>query len=678
VSNPSVNYRSCRIIPGPLVTISQETIRSQDTSKLSVLYTLTLTGTIVADRGSPNSSGGLWTTSGYPPDESIAEDSRLAAIERKIESIKNLFSVDYGSLEFQSADGSAPLKANVRVKSLNFDQGPWHDICAYTIVCEADSISGLTADGVNLITAASESWDISDGDVNRTYRVTHTMSATARSGSGGFDGWQNAKNYVQSTLLFGLDTSVLTASALAGVGLSSANVYNYTLQESENQVDGTYQAVETWTLTALNNVVDTYNVTVRKISDDANSTTVATIAGSIKGFYVSLGDFDTRYTKALTYWNGLASTLLSRCNLVANISLDAHPISAEVDYNPFDGTINYNYAYSDKNYNTNTIDTFVISKEQSLDDYKTTVGIDGVIEGRRFDNDTTYIQKFNRALAVWSTIKSPSAMLARITASTLVSEIADLRTNPIADNVQYDQANGKITYSFKFDNRANDNDTNNEDVREVYTVSKAYSREDGISTYTVNGTVEGLRTVEQSSRAAKYAAALSYYTSVVNAASVLARITAKYSDAVITDTRPIATEEEKNSTLGTITYTYRYNTFPAPYMATALSEKISVSESNHDGNINIVAEIAVPGRVAGPIFQDMNTTPKKTLSLEIEAVFAPLGGTDLAGNYGARPDYSAVVISLKPTASKVFLDNDVFSWDWRSGRYSRSVQWSYQ
>src|SRR5687768_10659426 len=109
-----VIYDSKRIIPAPLVTWQRAFDTTGDGEAVGTTYQFTVTGELVAFMGSPDSDGTFWTLGGYPADESIAADSRLASILRKQDALRELFAIEGKTFEVQSADGSQPLTCNPR------------------------------------------------------------------------------------------------------------------------------------------------------------------------------------------------------------------------------------------------------------------------------------------------------------------------------------------------------------------------------------------------------------------------------------------------------------------------------------------------------------------------------------------------------------------------------------
>ncbi len=708
----SVRYGPNSIEPGPIVRLEKQIETGGEGTKLGATYTGAITGTLVAFKGSPQGGtlsgpdwGGpfnrFWQTSGYADVESVPADSRVASIHNKQEALRALFAVDGQWLEWQARSGAPPLKCQPRIKRIVFDEGVWFDRCDYTIEIEADFLYVNGNPEVDtpyhdeLISTASESWQMEDGDVAKTFRLTHTASAA---GKRKFDNlgnqvglpWQIAKEFIQNRLELGYDGisafSPINGRTIAGssflndgsaIDLSTFDAYNFVRSENVDELAGTYSVNETWTLAVPSSGTDVYTVGVRKFSTEPNTTTSVVIQGTIKGFYTRLNDYDTRNANAEYVWSQLqGANLFSRANsYVSNgISLNNQATVGTLDFNPNEGTINYSYEFSDRLSNGDAFEEYVISKTSSINDYKYSIEIQGKVTGRQYESDTSSNDKIQRALTVWNGLD----LYDRIISSNFFPNVAeDLRQNPATKKYDVDPSNGVISYVYSFDNRENDNDIANENVHEEYTISSGFSRENSIYTYTITGTVEGLSIVEGSgAREAKYRAAHDYWETVA-ASSFVSRIENNYG-ITLANTNPTETESQKNPTTGVITYTYRYTNEQPPYVAGALSEIITIQDINKNADINIFASIPVIARKVGPKLQDMATTSERVRGIDIETVFPPVAGPNILAAYASAPNYDTIVAQIVPTASEVFKVDDSQTWVPRNGRYSRSVRWVYQ
>lgn len=709
-----VIYDNIALIPAPLAEYRRVPHLTGDGTPIGYIFEITISGTFLPNKGSPQSGslsgagwGGpsnlFWISSGYPPDESISLDHRLYAIEAKQAAVRDLFSKDGLWLEFQSPDGSIPLKCQPRFKDVVLNRDTWAVKCDYVIVLEADIMylngtpQPANVNVAELVSAANENWDLSDGEVAKTYRLSHTMSAV---GKRQFDtqgnqvglAWQNAQQFIQNRLGPGFNTTTgfspipgnqIVASSFLNNGsvidLSTLTAYDFARLETIDEWAGSYSLTESWLLATAASGTDVYTITVHKMSEAPETTTEVAVQGLIKGFYTGLNDYNQRYSAAQYVWNQLdGANLYNRVQSYASgISLNQQALTGSVDYNPTDGTISYNYQFSDRIASSGDIfEEYVVSKNVSQSDYKTTISIDGRIIGRRYETDTDPNLKFNRAFNVWQTLLPFPAMYNKVVGLGMFPEVVDLKQNPVTQKVDMDKVNGVISYSYEFNNRKNDNDLNDENVYEEYGISSEFNRENGFKTYSIQGTIEGLNNLVTGSgaREAKINSAKNYWN-LIAPSSLLNRVLTIA--GTLNNQTPIESEYQQ-STNGTISYTYRYTTEPVPYASGALSEILTVVNNNSNGTVNIFGRVPVPGRTQGPVLQDMSTTPEKVRQISIETVFPCAQGGNILNDINPPFNYDPIVAQLVPNAGTIYRDEDVYTWTPRTGRYTRSVQWTYQ
>lgn len=389
-----VMYDGKRIIPAPLVTINKEYQRSGDGQKISPKFSLTISGTLFAYKGSPMSDGTFWSAGGYPSDEDVDADSRLSAIERKTEALRQLFATDGLELEFQSADGTAPIKCNPIIESINFPEGRWFDRATYTINVSTNRLSGGTLVGDNEenlgdfdfnITSASENWSLQSNEQaqgvslslgegsnppsnndSRTYTLTHTINATGQltfesDGSIAQPAWKNARDFVTARAGYSSDA---ISQALLPIGAGpydpSAGApdapdnpgapYNHTRSITYDEVAGTFNLTESWTI-ANQNYLEQFTVTTTEASDTGVKR--VGISGTVTGLYErsanSVSDTVTGYENADAAWSTIQGLLITRAQNYSGIPvLNTVPVTATVGRNPASGVINYTYEYDNR------------------------------------------------------------------------------------------------------------------------------------------------------------------------------------------------------------------------------------------------------------------------------------------------------------------------------------------
>jgi hypothetical protein len=167
-----------QIVPAPLVSISTQILKNGAGEAFGVTYSITLTGTILDDKGCPfamRPNGTLFdfvdpaysptlegpygvfpTTPMAPPgllspfqtQQKIDKDKSLTAILSKQKSLRALFATDGQSLAITDPAGSDPaVICYPRVLSVDFQEGIYVERADYTITLEADTL--LNGDKVN-------------------------------------------------------------------------------------------------------------------------------------------------------------------------------------------------------------------------------------------------------------------------------------------------------------------------------------------------------------------------------------------------------------------------------------------------------------------------------------------------------------------------------------------------
>jgi hypothetical protein len=363
----AVIYDGKKIIPGPTVSITKSYNRlgGEESELVSSSYEIVLNGTIVAFKGSPNSSGVFWDQSGYPDDEDIQMDSRLGAITRKQKALRELFSKDNEgkALEIQSDDGSQPLKMYPKIISVSFPDGLWHTICPYTITLSANQIFPLEESFEYNISSASESWSLEPQDTPENfnietnnafqtssyYRLGHNVSAQGlrifdENGNVVKQPWESAKDWVISRL--GINQQIVNSSGVNNLPSYYTGKDHFRTEEVDI-INGSYSVNETWLLTSGNAIED---FTVSITSDINSPYKVVDVNGSIRGLEEKDSNMfitKTRYENASEYYEQVSSKFFSRAQTIYNSNiLNSIPVNTNIGRNPANGTINYSFQYN--------------------------------------------------------------------------------------------------------------------------------------------------------------------------------------------------------------------------------------------------------------------------------------------------------------------------------------------
>lgn len=355
-----VSYDGKKIIPAPQISIVKRFEVDGAGNIIGNTYSITLIGTLVAFKGSPDSTRTFWDQSGYPPDETVESDARLGALLRKQEAIRTLFSVHGRELYVQSADATEPLKCNPRIIDVNFPEGQWFNTCPFTITMEADKIYPIEENTFDApIKQYTEEWSIETDEspeglgLPRTYRLIHNIGAVGKTfynevGTLANTAWENARAYVVPRL--GLNNSFLLSSGIKDLP-SYYGGYNHVRSESIDKAGGGYTINETWVLTS-GSALEDFNIQITNTSD-SNRQNVK-INGTITGLELRSNGMSlvtSKFANAETKFNIASGLAYGRCQNYSGYSLNIFPLSETIGKNPVAGTITYDFEYDNRPYN---------------------------------------------------------------------------------------------------------------------------------------------------------------------------------------------------------------------------------------------------------------------------------------------------------------------------------------
>lgn len=359
----SVIYNSKKIIPAPLVNITKQYQKTEGQENIGSLFSLQLKGKLLANKGSPTSSGTFWTTSGDPPDENTGGDF-FESILRKQEALRWLFADEGKTLEFVPCSGTTPMKCNPRILNINFEEGVWVDYCDYTISVECDRMYGgpFADEDVSVnnmmppyISEASENWQLEFNEqpqsttYQHTFRLTHNISAKGKkfydeNGVVPSSAWEWAKTFVGPRL--GYDS---TKAIETNVGIPAGYAgYNHVRSETTDELGGTYSVSESWIL-SINSALEDFTVTTRTGVDDTFAH--VTVEGTVTGLEVNNAATvsTAKYTNAANLFSVIVTQLYTRAQNYSGVStLNTTPVVTTVATNPVTGVINYTYEYDER------------------------------------------------------------------------------------------------------------------------------------------------------------------------------------------------------------------------------------------------------------------------------------------------------------------------------------------
>lgn len=662
-----VTYNAQRLIPAPFVRISKSPQTTGDGIKLGTTYNIVVNGTILAERGSPNSSGVFHTGVDYPSDENILDSARLDAVSRKIEALKQLFSTDGQVFSFQSANMATPITCNPRIKNVDLPDELWYQSFDYTITMEADVLYGTTILNderfTEYISDANESWDINESDVPLTFSLNHSVSAVGKSfysTSGTLDvpAWQYAKRYVYGRL--GYQSRYFVGSILGSgfISFTGLTPFNYRVTENIDDLAGSYGVTESWVMSS-GIATEDYTIRVSTNNDDSQKTVQASVDGSIRGYYTNLWDYTTSYSNAVSYLNNVVKPNIPV--RISGVATGLNYISSTITYDRIHGILNYSYDYDNRPNTNGTSEEYSISQSFSYDNYVTSINIDGKITGLLSASESLQSLKMDRALARWDVVKP----LLYSRAIVYVTGIDNIRSTPASKNSVFNPVEGSVQYNYSFNNR-----TPNA-ASDEYSVATHFSREQGFTTININGFVRGYDLTGSGNIGERFFNALTNFPTdtQIYQRALLHATGISFANSLVSK------EVTKSPQDGSISYNYEYTSQTPPLFSGALYESINVVDILQG---DVFAAIPVPFRIQGPVLQDIGTKTPKRREINIELVMPPYTGINVFLGYSSKPSVTGFIEPLIPTGYQVFAEPGAESWSWETGRFSYNRGWTYE
>ena len=349
-----VIYNNKKIIPAPLPTIKPTFLKNEQGEIVGTQFDITLMGKMMAWRGSPTSSGTFWTVSGYPADETIAQDSKLTALIAKQKALTNLFSTQGLQLIIQGIDGVNAFVCNPQVNEITFSEGPWIEEFDYNISLTAFSAQGIST--TNNVRNTKEEWTIElnetpESDINpQSFRISHNISAQGlliynADGSVSQAPWLYAQQWVLPRL--GLDSNMLLASGALNVP-SYMGGWSQVRSESLDKQAGTFSVTEQW-IAASGNCLEDFSVSTQNSIE--MGVTRVNITGQLNGLEIRDSNYilsTTKYQSASGRFESIKNNLFQRAQSYSNTSLNPTPLTSDIGRNPLQGTISYNYEFDNR------------------------------------------------------------------------------------------------------------------------------------------------------------------------------------------------------------------------------------------------------------------------------------------------------------------------------------------
>jgi len=234
-------------------------------------------------------------------------------------------------------------------------------------------------------------------------------------------------------------------------------------------------------------------------------------------------------------------------------------------------------------------------------------------------------------------------------------------------------------------------------VTEEIEINTERSTEDPHTQVTVNGTIQGLSTIDYSAGVyegcppvgdLKFTNALTSWNGGISG-SLYARANGVYKSS-LPDNRPIGVKDSLNLIPlsesvgynpigGTVVYANTYNDRPDNINPFALREEVNwtVNYAN-----DVFATLTVLGRTNGPLFQSIGTVGPTVAEISIDAVMAP-ANANVSGLSDAQwapyndlvTDYEKSLLNLV-SVNQIFTNSYSETWQPQAGHYTLSKAWT--
>ena len=214
---------------------------------------------------------------------------------------------------------------------------------------------------------------------------------------------------------------------------------------------------------------------------------------------------------------------------------------------------------------------------------------------------------------------------------------------------------------------------------EDYTVETNVDSQDGKTTLSIQGNIRGLESRDSSyslTQSKWSSASGAFYGTVLPALYTRATLYRANIGQGTLNSTPLANSVGINPKQGTITYNYSYDTRPSNCISNARSEVITIVDNNPG---KVIATIPVLGRIHGPVLQDIGTYTPRTRQLTIELIMGVSGvSCNPLLNKPSDSDIATIISNVTPVGSQVYKTSDQTTWDFKTGRFSKQIEWMWE
>ena len=637
--------------PVPLISEQQQKLvtRIDDTeTKLGVITTYTFTGTLLPD---------------IPALSGVSSDATcLELLDRKSDQLKYALNEDRGNLLIVDATGYPVMSVYPKVTSLDFDESQMVQKRDYTISFEHES--EFTAG--RQVSDYSENWDFGFQE-DDTISVSHSVSAVGISDiPAGTGALQNAKNFVltRANSIRKDRASFLTSPYVSSlVDIDNLTEFNHIRSERVDEVLGSYEVSETWIL-ASGTFKDDRTI---DISYEANETGGLAPTTTINGTVLGYGDTTTaRFNAAVS---GFLNTVVGEIDFNDTVGVTSKSRSD----NRFTGQVSYSITRGPTDAEASALQNRSITRNLQRNE------------------DGTVSQTVTTSASVRLT--SPSGIIAaqefcfanNYPISFTVEPFfnAALSGNIESVGIELDEINKSVSLTRVFREQGTIL------YREEWQTSRQQNLESATTSISVNGSVAGLAAETGTASIVRFIAASGAFWN-----TIYPLIRGRAVDAAPSGTCLSATATSTtigyNKPQGLVSYDFQYDNRFLTSNPNILDEKV---EATYDLAGEVVAEIPIPLKPDGPIFQPQQTVTALQKSLRIQYTMLP-SGTSLCSMTTATQALlesealreSNILVNNtpsqnnrgeKPQASGVYKVSDQYSFNRQSLTFGRNVQWKY-
>jgi hypothetical protein len=631
--------------PVPLLGESKEFLRTNSgDERLATIHQLTFNGTLLPM---------MPALSGVPDGSSC-----ISILDRKRDQLCDALSEDRGDLLIVDGSGYPIISAKPLVSSLSFDEGIIVQQSPYTLVFEFEEVAGT-----GYVREYNESWSFAQNE-NDTVSVAHEINAVGiPNPSLNRSSVDSARDFVKSKV-GGVDKTqahiIQTPYVQGLVSVDALTAYNRVLNESSDLTAGSYNVSEAWVMSS-GAFLDDRSIEQNWELDELGSLIkTVTINGTVQGYG------DTTFDKLANAKTGFQTFVSPQINFSAVSGLSSKSLSE----NRIAGSVAY-----------------AISIAPSGDDSLTSRGISRSFE-RADDGSVNQTVTTSCAVRPESTLGIASAISFCFSNNFPISSAEPIFNAALSGNlVSVSTSRDELQKSFSLTRVYTDQSTPL--WREEYNLDRSETLDSSQIQVTINGTVQGIGVETTTKGTSRFLSASGAYYGIIEPL-----ISARVSQIIPTGNCVSSTAISKTFGMsplgGTITYSQTFETRFSTSNSNILSEEIDITLARAG---RVVASIAIPGKLSGPVLQDQETYTGLSKSLSIKYTMkgtANSCGGAVVANSNAILDIALAESDIlvenspsqnargeKPESSAVFRTEDNVSFSRQRNEFTRSVTWLY-